>query len=116
MLSIVLNLQTEQFFFHFASDFLHAGTAVEVVHLGGVGLEVVEFPSVHVVVEVDELVTLIAHTVVTTHIVLGGVLVVVVVDALAPVLWVLAFEERHERNALNVGGYGGTGSSRKVGA
>ena len=62
---IVLNLQTEQFFFHFASDFLHAGTAVEVVHLGGVGLEVVEFPRVDVVVEVDEFVTLIAHTVVT---------------------------------------------------
>ena len=47
---------------------------------------------------------------------LGGILVVVIVETLAPVLRVLAFEERHERNALNVGGYGSTGEFEEGGS
>ena len=92
-------------------DFLVPLLAEEVVELVGVFLHVVELLVVDGVVvaphrcavEVDELVSVVAHTVVTAHVVLGRVVVVMVVDVFSPA-FVVAVEEVEERAPRHVGG------------
>ena len=88
---IVLLLQIGELLHHTLGDALSARLFVEVVELVGVVLEVVEFPLVNVVIEVDELVALVAYTVVALHGMLGWILVEVVVEGVAP-LGALAYE------------------------
>ena len=113
---VVLHLETKEFLLHLTGDFFHAGFTIEIVHLGGIGFQIIEFPSIDVVVEMDEFVAIVAHAVVATHTVLCGILVVVIVDALTPVFRVLSLEQRHERNARMSAGMGAPANSRKVGA
>ena len=49
------------------------------------------------------------------HGMFGGILVEVVVEALAPILGVFATEEREKRDALNVGGNGSAGKVEESG-
>ena len=58
---------------------LHERLAVEVVQLVRVVEQVVELPVVDVVIEVDELISAVAHTVVSLHAMLGRVFVEVIV-------------------------------------
>ena len=101
---IVLLLQGGELLHHALGDALGTGLSVEVVKLVGVVLEVIEFPCVDVVVEVDELVALVAYAIVTLHRVLGWILVEVVVEGIAPV-GALAFEQRQERLAMHLLGH-----------
>ena len=87
-----------------------ARVAVDVVHLRGVSLQVIQFPLVDVAIEVDELVARGAYAVVALHHVLGGEFVEVVVYRLAPrPAMFLSLQQGHERLALNVGRDGGSG-------
>lgn len=113
---LVLGLEFLQLGVQVAGHFLVARLAIKVVHFLGVFLEVVEFPLVDVVVEVDELVALGAHTIVALHHVLGRILVEVVVERLAPVGRLLAAKQGQQGGALDVVGDGAPARSRKVGA
>ena len=106
---VILLLQTKQFLLHFLGYTLHLGITIEIVHLSGVVLQVVEFPSVVVVVEMHEFVAVATHTIVTAHTVFCWIFVVVIVNTLAPVFGMLPFEQGNERNALDVRWDGSTG-------
>ena len=106
---VILLLQTKQFLLHLLGYTLHLGITIEIVHLSGIVLQVIEFPSVVVVVEMHEFVAVATHTIVTAHTVFCWIFVVVLVNTLAPVFGMLPFEQGNERNALDVRWDGGTG-------
>jgi len=76
---------------------------VEVAEFVWIFLQVVEFPLTKLV-ELDELVALGANPIVARNLVHTGILIVVIVDAVPPVLGLLALEERDEGAALHVPG------------
>jgi hypothetical protein len=76
-----------------------------VLQLIGVGLEIIELPFIELV-EVHELVALRPHSVVPRYHVDAGILVVMVIDAFAPVFRGFTAENGHQRNALQIRGTG----------
>ena len=94
---VILLLQTKQFLLHFLGYTLHLGITIEIMHLCGIVLQIIEFPSIIVVVEVHELVAVATHTIVTAHAVFSGIFVVVIVDTLAPVFGMRGAGERAKR-------------------
>lgn len=107
---IVLLLELDELLHQTLGDSLITLLSVEIVQLFRVGVQVVEFPLVDVVVEVDEFPSVgSADTIVALHAVLRGVFVIVVVKALTPVFRVLSLQERQKRLALYVVGNRCTG-------
>ena len=79
-------------------------------------VKIVEFPSVDVLIEVDEFPTVGgAHAIVTLHTVLGRIFVVVVIEAFAPICGMFALEQGQQRLSLNVVGYFGAGDVEEGG-
>ena len=101
---IKLLLEFGELLHHTLGDALGAGLSVEVVELVGVVLQVVQLPLVDVVVEVDELVAIVAYAIVALHGMLGRILIEVVVEGVAP-LGLLALEQGEERVAVHLLGY-----------
>lgn len=117
VLVVILLLEADELLHQAGSDFLSTRLAIDVVHLVRVGVEIIKFPLINVVVEVNELVTIrTAYTIMTLYSMFGRIFIIVVVDALAPVLGVFALQQRQERHALNVGWHGAPASCRNVGA
>ena len=96
-------LQLAQLLHHLLRHLLGAGLSVDVMQFLRIVPKVVELPLVDVVVEMNELVALVANAVMALHGVLGRIFVVVVVEAFAPALGMFSLEERHERHTLYVG-------------
>lgn len=87
VLVVILLLQTDKLLHQAGSDFLSTRLAIDVVHLVRVGVEIIKFPLIDVVVEVNELVTIrTAYTIMTLYGMFGRIFIIVVVDALTPVL------------------------------
>lgn len=108
VLVVILLLQADKLLHQAGSDFLSTRLAIDVVHLVRVGVEIIKFPLINVVVEVNELVTIrTAYTIMTLYGMFGRIFIIVVVDALAPVFGVFALQQWQERHALNVGWHGG---------
>lgn len=117
VLVVILLLQADKLLHQAGSDFLCTRLAIDVVHLVRVGVEIIKFPLIDVVVEVNELVTIrTAYTIMTLYGMFGRIFIIVVVDALAPVFGVFALQKWQERHALNVAGTGAPASCRNVGA
>lgn len=117
VLVVILLLQADKLLHQAGSDFLSTRLAIDVVHFVRVGVEIIKFPLIDVVVEVNELVTIrTAYTIMTLYSMFGRIFIIVVVDALAPVFGVFALQQRQERHALNVGWHGAPASCRNVGA
>ena len=90
---------------HGTCDVLGARLAENVVHLGWVIFKVVEFPLVYVIVEMDELVAVVAHSVMALYHVFGGEFIEVIVESVAPIFGMFATDEGHQRFSLDVGGF-----------
>ena len=104
-LVVIFLLEFNEFLHESAGDFLSARLPVEVVEFVRVFVEVEEFPRVDVAVEVDEFPTVGgADAIVALDRMFGGELIEVIVNSLAPVLGVLALQEREHGASLNVGG------------
>ena len=91
----ILLLQLHEFLLKLSSNLLCSGLSVDIVELVLVILKVKEFPNT-ILIEVDEFVTLGAHTKVTLHGMLVGVLIVVVIYTVAVGFPLLALKDRKE--------------------
>ena len=91
----ILLLQLHEFLLQLHSDFLCSGLAVDIVEFVFVILKVKELPNA-ILIEVDELVALGAHTKMTLYGMLIGVLIVVIIDTVAVGFPLLALEYREE--------------------
>ena len=65
-------------------EFLISGLAVEIVHLVGIGLEIVEFKLLRLDEEVDQLVALSPHATTGPHVFKAGIFVVLVQPVFSP--------------------------------
>ena len=82
---VVLDLQLLKAAVEGALELLHSGLAIEVVEFVGIVLQVEELPLVDVVaIEMDEFVAVGADAVMSTDIVLCGILIVMIVDRVTP--------------------------------
>lgn len=80
---VILLLQLAELFFQFLGELLCAGLAVEVVHVLGVGLEVVELPLVYVAIKAHEGIARCADTKVAVHLVFVGIFVIMIIEGFA---------------------------------
>ena len=90
-------------FHELTSNLLRPFLPIDIVHLLRVSLQIIEFPCVYVIVEMDEFVALSTDSIMTLHHVFCWVFIEMIIDGIAPFLGSLLLAQQREQTlALQV--------------
>ena len=99
---IILLLRSTQTLHHFGCNGLRSGFTVNIIHFRRIFLQVIQFPFIYIIIEMNKFIAVCAYSIMALHCMLCRIFMIVIIQLVAPLFRFFPAQQRHQRLSLYV--------------